>query len=119
MTADGIGKRTVRDIEVDGERVLLRADLNVPLGAGAVADDTRIRESLPTIRHLVENGASVLVCSHLGRPKGQRNPDLSLMPVGQRLAELLGTPVAFAEDCVGEPAEDVARAPAPRRGGAP
>ena len=109
MTADGIGKRTVRDIEVDGERVLLRADLNVPLGAGAVADDTRIRESLPTIRHLVENGASVLVCSHLGRPKGQRNPDLSLMPVGQRLAELLGTPVAFAEDCVGEPAEDVAR----------
>ena len=109
MTADGIGKRTVRDIEVDGERVLLRADLNVPLDAGAVADDTRIRESLPTIRHLVENGASVLVCSHLGRPKGQRNPDLSLMPVGQRLAELLGTPVAFAEDCVGEPAEDVAR----------
>ena len=109
MTADGIGKRTVRDIEVDGERVLLRADLNVPLGAGAVADDTRIRESLPTIRHLVESGASVLVCSHLGRPKGQRNPDLSLMPVGQRLAELLGTPVAFAEDCVGGPAEDVAR----------
>ncbi len=109
MTADGIGKRTVRDIEVDGERVLLRADLNVPLGAGAVADDTRIRESLPTISHLVENGASVLVCSHLGRPKGQRNPDLSLMAVGQRLAELLGTPVAFAEDCVGGPAEDVAR----------
>ena len=109
MTADGIGKRTVRDIEVDGERVLLRADLNVPLDAGDVADDTRIRESLPTIRHLVENGASVLVCSHLGRPKGQRNPDLSLMPVGQRLAALLGQPVAFAEDCVGGPAEDVAR----------
>ena len=110
MTADGIGKRTVRDIDVDGERVLLRADLNVPLDAGAVADNTRIRESLPTIRHLVENGASVLVCSHLGRPRGQRNPALSLAPVAARLAELLGQPVAFAEDCVGGPAEDVARA---------
>ncbi len=109
MTADGIGKQTVRDINVRGERVLLRADLNVPLEDGAVADDTRIRESLPTIQYLVDGGASVLVCSHLGRPKGERNPDLSLAPVGERLAELLGQPVAFAEDCIGPPAVEVAR----------
>ena len=108
MTADGIGKQTVRDINLQGERVLLRADLNVPLDNGAVADDTRIRESLPTIQYLVENGASVLVCSHLGRPKGERNPDLSLVPVAERLAELLGQPVAFAEDCIGQPAVEVA-----------
>ena len=108
MTAEGIGKRTVRDIPVEGEHVLLRADLNVPLDNGAVADDTRIRESLPTIRYLVENGASVLVCSHLGRPRGERNPDLSLAPVAERLAELLGQPVAFAEDCIGAPAVEVA-----------
>ena len=109
MTADGIGKQTVRDINLQGERVLLRADLNVPLDDGAVADDTRIRESLPTIQYLVAGGASVLVCSHLGRPKGERNPDLSLSPVAERLAELLGQPVAFAEDCVGPPAVEVAR----------
>ena len=109
MTADGIGKQTVRDINVQGERVLLRADLNVPLENGAVADDTRIRESLPTIQYLVTGGASVLVCSHLGRPKGERNPDLSLAPVGERLAELLGQPVAFAEDCIGPPAVEVAQ----------
>ncbi len=108
MTADGIGKQTVRDINLQGERVLLRADLNVPLDDGAVADDTRIRESLPTIQYLVAGGASVLVCSHLGRPKGERNPDLSLAPVAERLAELLGRPVAFAEDCIGQPAVEVA-----------
>lgn len=107
---DGIGKRTVRDIDVAGESVLLRADLNVPLDNGAVADDTRIRESLPTIQYLVENGASVLVCSHLGRPRGERNPDLSLAPVAERLAELLGQPVAFAEDCIGPPAVEAAKA---------
>ncbi|MDE2668512.1 MAG: phosphoglycerate kinase [Chloroflexota bacterium] len=104
-----MGKQTVRDINIQGERVLLRADLNVPLEDGAVADDTRIRESLPTIQYLVAGGASVLVCSHLGRPGGERNPDLSLGPVGERLAELLGQPVAFAEDCIGPPAVDVAQ----------
>ncbi|MXY88316.1 MAG: phosphoglycerate kinase [Dehalococcoidia bacterium] len=104
-----MGKQTVRDINVQGERVLLRADLNVPLENGAVADDTRIRESLPTIQYLTQGGASVLVCSHLGRPKGERNADLSLAPVGERLAELLGQPVAFAEDCIGPPAVEVAQ----------
>ena len=106
---DGIGKQTVRNIALAGERVLLRADLNVPLENGVVADDTRIRASLPTIQYLVEQGASVLVCSHLGRPKGERNPDLSLAPVAERLAELLGQPVAFAEDCIGPPAVEVAK----------
>ncbi len=110
MTTEGIGKQTIRDIAVEGEQVLLRADLNVPLEDGAVADDTRIRESLPTIQYLVENGASVLVCSHLGRPNGERSPDLSLAPVAERLAELLGQPVAFAEDCIGPPAVEVAKA---------
>ena len=109
MSTDGIGKQTVRDVNIRGERVLLRADLNVPLENGAVADDTRIRESLPTIQYLVAGGASVLVCSHLGRPGGERNPDLSLAPVGERLAELLGQPVAFAEDCIGVPAVEVAQ----------
>ncbi|MCY3647576.1 MAG: phosphoglycerate kinase [Chloroflexi bacterium] len=104
-----MGKQTVRDINVQGERVLLRADLNVPLDDGAVADDTRIRESLPTIQYLTQGGASVLVCSHLGRPRGERNADLSLAPVGERLAELLGQPVAFAEDCIGPPAVEVAQ----------
>lgn len=109
MTTDGIGKQTVRDINIQGERVLLRADLNVPLDNGAVADDTRIRESLPTIQYLVAGGASVLVCSHLGRPKGERNLDLSLAPVAERLAKLLGQPVAFAEDCIGPPAVEAAQ----------
>lgn len=102
--AASIGKKTVRDLEVAGKRVLVRADLNVPLEEGAVSDDTRIRESLPTIRYLVERGARVVVCSHLGRPKGP-DKSLSLAPVAARLGKLLGGPVAFAADCVGEQAE--------------
>ncbi len=113
MSADGIGKRTVRDLDAAGLRVLLRADLNAPLDGGAVADDTRLRESLPTIRLLLDGGASVIVCSHLGRPGGKRDAALSLAPVAARLAELLGQPVAFADDCVGPAADAVARALAP------
>lgn len=110
MTAVGsIGKKTVRDIEVRGMRVLVRADLNVPLEDGAVGDDTRIRESLPTIRYLLERGARVIVCSHLGRPKGP-DPSFSLAPVAVRLGDLVGVPVTFAADCVGATAgEAVAR----------
>lgn len=102
--APTIGKKTIRDIDTRGKRVLLRADLNVPLEDGRVGDDTRIRESLPTIRHLLEQGARVIVCSHLGRPKGPE-PSLSLAPVAGRLAELLGAPVSFAPDCIGSDAE--------------
>jgi phosphoglycerate kinase len=90
--------KTVRDLPVKGRRVLVRADLNVPLDGGRITDDTRIRASLPTIRYLREHGADVIVCSHLGRPKGEARPELSLRPVADRLAELLGEPVAFADD---------------------
>ena len=100
----GIGKKTVRDIDVAGKRVLVRADLNVPLEGGEITDDTRIRESLPTIQYLLEQGARVIVCSHLGRPKGP-DPELSLAPVSGRMSNLLGRNVLFAEDCVGPPAE--------------
>lgn len=103
MTA-GIGKKTVRDIEVAGKRVLVRADLNVPIEDGLITDDTRIKESLPTIRYLMEQGAQVIVCSHLGRPKGAE-PELSLAPVAGRMSNLLGQEVLFAEDCVGPVAE--------------
>ncbi len=102
--SDGIGKKTVRDIDVRGRRVLVRADLNVPLENGVITDDTRIRESLPTIRYLLEQGAQVITCSHLGRPKGP-DPALSLAPVAGRMANLLGQEVLFAEDCVGPVAE--------------
>jgi len=100
----GIGKKTVRDIDVAGKRVLLRADLNVPLEGGEITDDTRIRESLPTIQYLLEQGARVIVCSHLGRPKGA-DAELSLAPVSGRMSNLLGRNVLFAEDCVGPAAE--------------
>lgn len=102
---DGIGKKTVRDIDVAGKRVLVRADLNVPLENGKITDDTRIKESLQTIKFLLEKGAQVIVCSHLGRPKGV-DPELSLAPVAGRMSNLLGSEVLFAEDCVGPVAEE-------------
>jgi phosphoglycerate kinase len=94
-------KASVRDADVDGRRVLVRADLNVPLEKGVVTDDTRIRASLPTIEMLRERGASVLLVSHLGRPKGT-DPELSMAPVGERLGELLGAEVRQASAVVGE-----------------
>ena len=90
--------KTVRDLPVEGRRVLVRADLNVPLDGGRITDDTRIRASLPTIRYLREHGAEVIVCSHLGRPKGEVRPELSLRPVAERLGELLGEPVVFGDE---------------------
>jgi len=87
------------------ERVLLRADLNAPLDAGRITDDARIRASVATIRHLIDNGAAVAVCSHLGRPKGQRVADLSLAPCAERLGDLLGQPVELLDDCVGPAVE--------------
>ena len=86
---------------VRGRRVLVRADLNVPLADGTIRDDTRIRASLSTLRRLLAAGARVVVVSHLGRPKGVTRPELSLRPVAPRLAELLGTGVSFCESCIG------------------
>jgi len=90
--------RTVRDLPVEGARVLVRADLNVPLDGTRIADDSRIRAALPTILYLRERTADVVVCSHLGRPKGAPDPALSLRPVAARLSELVGEPVAFGDE---------------------
>jgi phosphoglycerate kinase len=98
--SEGIGKKTVRDVDVGGKTVLVRADLNVPLEHGAVADDTRIRESLPTLQYLLNHNAKVIVCSHLGRPKG-RDESLSLAPVAGRMGNLLKREVLFVDDCIG------------------
>ena len=97
-----MNKKTVRDIDVKGKRVLMRVDFNVPVKDGKVGDDTRITAALPTIRYVLEHGASLVLMSHLGRPKGGKvEPEFSLKPVAARLQELLGRPVQFAPDCVG------------------
>ncbi|MCP4040275.1 MAG: phosphoglycerate kinase [bacterium] len=107
----------VRDLDtllsedsVTGKRVFVRADLNVPMREGVITDATRIEASLPTLRRLAEAGARVVIASHLGRPKGKHNPDYSLRPVADSLADKLGCPVAFARDCVGDRAEAAANA---------
>jgi phosphoglycerate kinase len=95
-------KLSIRDLDLKGKRLFLRVDFNVPLKGGVIGDDTRIRSSLPTIQFALEHGATVVLASHLGRPKGKPNPDFSLKPIATRLSELLGQPVTFLNDCVGD-----------------
>lgn len=97
-----MNKKSVRDVEVSGKRVFVRVDFNVPLEDGKITDDTRIRETLPTIKYLVEKGAKVILASHLGRPKGQVVESMRLTPASERLSELLGKPVAKADEAVGD-----------------
>ena len=101
---------TLESLDVRGKRVLLRCDLNVPLKDGVITDDGRIRASLPTISYLIDQGASVVITAHLGRPKGERKPELSLAPIALRLAELLEKSVAFSHDIVGDSVKSAAHA---------
>ena len=103
-----VNKKTIEDVEVSGKRVLVRCDFNVPLQDGKITNDKRIVAALPTIKYLMEHGARVILCSHLGRPKGEVKPEFSLAPVAQRLSELLGVPVKMAKDVVGPDAHALA-----------
>jgi phosphoglycerate kinase len=105
-----MNKLSIRDLDLSGKRVFIRVDFNVPLDGARVSDDTRIRETLPTIAFAREHGARLVLASHLGRPKGKPDPKYSLRPVAAKLAELLGAPVDFASDCVGADAEAKSRA---------
>ncbi|MDQ2921087.1 MAG: phosphoglycerate kinase, partial [Acidobacteriota bacterium] len=98
-------KLSIKDLDLKGKRVFVRVDFNVPIKEGKVEDDTRIRAALPTIRYCIGNDARVILASHLGRPKGERVEKYSLSPVTEHLSRLLGKPVGFAKDCVGEEAE--------------
>ncbi len=101
-------KKTVRDMDFKGKKALVRVDFNVPIKEGVVSDDTRIQAALPTIQYLLDQGAAVILCSHLGRPKEGPDPQFSMKPTAEHLSKLLGKPVAFAEDCVGPVAEEAA-----------
>src|SRR3954469_16574579 len=97
-----MAKLSILDLDLVRKRVFIRVDFNVPIKDGAITDDTRIQSSLETIQFALAHGATAVVASHLGRPKGKPNPGMSLRPGGDRLAELVGRPVVFAEDCVGD-----------------
>ena len=102
-------KKLVSDLDVKGKKVLVRVDFNVPIKEGKVKDDTRIMAALPTINYLLEHGAAVILCSHLGRPKDEPDPAFSMRPVADYLAKLVTVPVKFAEDCIGPIAEEAAK----------
>jgi phosphoglycerate kinase len=102
-------KKNVTDVDVKGKRVLVRVDYNVPIKDGKVGDDTRIKAAMPTLNYLLEHEAAVILCSHLGRPKGGPDPKFSLRPVAEHLSILMGKPVAFSEDCIGPAAEKAAK----------
>ena len=103
-----LNKKTVEDIDVSGKRVLVRCDFNVPLKDGKITSDKRIVASLPTIKYLIDHNAKVILCSHLGRPKGEFKPEFSLAPVAERLSELLGRDVKMAKDVIGDSAKELA-----------
>ncbi len=106
-----MAKLSIRDLELPGKRIFVRVDFNVPLSeTGAITDDTRILQTLPTLEYALSRGASLVLASHLGRPKGKPNPKMSLAPVAKRLSDMLKRPVEFASDCVGPAAESAAKA---------
>lgn len=109
-----MAKLTIKDVDLNGKRVFVRVDYNVPMeeqdGNMVINDDTRIRATIPTLDHLVNQGAKIILAAHLGRPKGKREPSLSLRPVAQKLSDLLGRPVAFVDDCIGEKVSQTASA---------
>ncbi|MBU8901121.1 MAG: phosphoglycerate kinase [Victivallales bacterium] len=109
-----MNKKTVKDVDLNGKRVIMRVDFNVPLKDGVITDDTRIRAALPTIKYIIENGASLTLLTHLGRPKGEANPEFTVKPAADHLAALLGKDVKFVSDCIG--AEAVADAQALKPG---
>ncbi len=106
--SSALNKMTVEDFDVKGKRVLVRCDFNVKMENGVITSDKRIVASLPTIQYLIKNGAKVILCSHLGRPKGEVNPEFSMKPVAARLSELLGLKVKMADDVVGPSAKALA-----------
>ena len=105
-----MNKLSIRDLEMSGKRVFIRVDFNVPMDGAKIEDDTRIRETIPTLRLAIDRGARLVLASHLGRPKGKIDLKYTLAPVAARLSELLGRPVAFAGDCVGADAEAKSKA---------
>src|SRR5512137_2325721 len=108
-----MAKLSIRDLNLKGKRLFIRVDFNVPLAAGGqeITSDKRIKASLPTIKYALEQGAGLVLASHLGRPKGKPNPEMSLKPVAKRLEELLGRPVKMAPDCIGPEVEAMKPAP--------
>src|SRR5215213_11966383 len=98
-------KLSIRDLDLKGKRVFVRVDFNVPVKEGKVGDDTRVRAAVPTVEYATAQGARVILASHLGRPKGERVEKYSLRPVAEHLSQVLGRPVGFADDCVGEQAQ--------------
>ena len=100
-----MNKMTIRDLDVQGKRVLMRVDFNVPVADGKVTDDTRITAALPSINYVLENGGSLILMSHCGRPKGEKNPEFTLKPAADRLAELVNAKVTLAPDVIGPQVE--------------
>ncbi len=103
-----LNKKTLKDLNVKDKKVLVRVDFNVPINDGMVGDDTRIQAALPTIKYLLDQDTKVILCSHLGRPKGEAKPEFSLAPVAKHLAEVIGMPVKFADNCLGDVAQTAA-----------